>query len=136
METTSARSPNTYDEYGRVVKQVDAKGGVSKLSYDKSKTQIEDADGNDRTYTFDERMRTESRKTSEGSDKRVYNDRNDLVKETDAAGNTVTYEYDEEGNLIRQTDAGGNVSTGAYDDERNLIEDTDGERKRHEIRLR
>ena len=118
---------NTYDEYGRVVKQVDAKGGVSKLSYDKSKTRIEDADGNDRTYTFDERMRTESRKTSEGSDKRVYNDRNDLVKETDAAGNTVKYEYDEAGNLIKETDAGGNVSTGAYDDERNLIEDTDGE---------
>ena len=118
---------NTYDEYGRVVKQVDAKGGVSKLSYDKSKTRIEDADGNDRTYTFDERMRTESRKTSEGSDKRAYNDRNDLVKETDAAGNTVTYEYDEAGNLIKETDAGGNVSTGAYDEDRNLIEDTDGE---------
>ena len=40
---------NTYDKYGRVVKQVDAAGGVSTITYDRNSTEIEDAEGNDRT---------------------------------------------------------------------------------------
>ena len=48
-----------------------------------------------------------------------------LKSETDALGQTTTYEYDQRGNLLRQTDPAGGITKWAYDAQNRLVSVTD-----------
>ena len=116
---------NEYDEYGRVIKQTDANGGVSTMTYGASGTEVCDAEGNERKYTFDERLRTTSRKTEGGKDRREYDEDNNLVYEKDGEGNETRYVYDADGNVTKIIRFDGKIKTASYDAGGNPASETD-----------
>ncbi len=49
---------NTYDGSCRVIKQVDANGNESTISYESNRTVVTDNEGNEQVYNLDENKRT------------------------------------------------------------------------------
>lgn len=88
---------NEYDEDGRLVAHIDAEGN-----------RIE--------YTHDIDGRTELIKDRRGFTNRfIYNDRGDVVSETNALGETTLHSYDQYGNELSRTDALGNTTSWTID---------------------
>lgn len=55
----------------------------------------------------------------------AYDDKGNLLSQTDPLGNTTNYEYDINGNKIKETDPLGNVTTYTYDNRDNMLTKTD-----------
>lgn len=118
---------NTYDEEGRVVKQLDANGYQVTLEYNGSSTTTIDGNGNQVTYHYDDSYRTTSISYGDGTqEKSTYAD-NRLVSETDSLGHTTKYGYDEQGNVTSVTRFDGKSRISTYDDKNNLLSETDFE---------
>jgi RHS repeat-associated protein len=94
---------NTYDSSGRVVKQVNALGGVGTFSYGQGITAYTDPDGGEWTDTYAGNV---------------------LVARTDPAGDQTTYAYDSNLNPTVMTDPEGNTTTMVYDGRGNLLSET------------
>ena len=87
---------NTYDVYGRVIRQNTADRGESAVAYDgeNRKTVFTDEMGNSTTYLYDADGR---------------------ITDVELAGAGIHNSYDEDGRLIEQTDALGNSTKMSYD---------------------
>ena len=123
----NATSTQTYDAFGRVVQNTDARGNSSSIKYDRQGRQVRltdalgsvqsttydafdrvrtqtDALGNVTTTSYDSATRTTTMTTPEGVTVRTSTNRHGQVASVvDGRGNTVTYTYDANGNLT-QTD--------------------------------
>ena len=95
---------NEYDENGRLVASIDAKGNRMEYSHDVEGRQeiVKDRLGNTIVLIYDESGK--------------------VLSETNSLGYKVSYTYDEEGNIRTFTDEEGNVSYFTYDANNNLAE--------------
>ncbi|MCQ4637796.1 DUF6531 domain-containing protein [Anaerovorax odorimutans] len=116
---------NTYDEYGRVLKQKDANGGVSDITYEDDETQITDAEGNESIYGFDEDYKTTDMEIAGTEAKQEYDEDYNLISQTDEEGNTIRYEYDQQGKVTKETRSDGASRQSRYDAEGNVIWEQD-----------
>ena len=139
---------NEYDEKGRVIKQYDSDGNLTKIEYDDEKwenTFTYCATGVVEKYRYNERTLVTEKVFKDGtSEKYTYDKSYNQDSETDRNGNTIkkTFdskgnllaikypdgykvgnEYDEKGNLVKRTTSGGRETLYFYDDRGNLIEE-------------
>ncbi|MCK5708865.1 MAG: RHS repeat protein, partial [Candidatus Aureabacteria bacterium] len=139
------RTDNTYDNGYRLLRTVDAKGGVLKNIYDNAGniTAVTDQNGNTTTKIYDSANKVIKvidplGKTTEniydsnsniiktidanGNETQfVFDKRNKLKSVIDAKGNITNYEYDAVGNRIKIIDAKGNITKYEYDNRNRLI---------------
>jgi RHS repeat-associated protein len=124
---------NVYDsDNHRIVEQYDAKGNVTKLSYDFNSrpgyliTTITNRVGQVVQNVFDENYLLLEVIGSEGiTDRFTYNDQGQELTHENALGEISTNTYDERGNLIAKQDALGNQTSYKYDDKDLLIAQED-----------
>lgn len=100
-------SRNEFDDEGRLIAHIDAEGNRIEITNDiMGRTQaIRDRLGNTTVY--------------------VYNERGDVLQETNGLGQTIARTYDQYGNLLSETDAEDNVRTWTYDLRGNMLTETD-----------
>ncbi|WP_280684516.1 MULTISPECIES: RHS repeat-associated core domain-containing protein [unclassified Breznakia] len=92
---------NTYDSDGRVIKQSDANGNITTLSYNANSSVVINADGTRQEFIFDNSYRiTEMKNDDTSTYKYVYDNYGNISKEIDREGNETTYIYDKE-NLLK-----------------------------------
>lgn len=98
---TAAR--NEYDESGRLVAHVDAKGNRIEYTHDIGVRQeiVKDRRGNVTAYNYDAR--------------------GNILSLTDPLGHTTNYTYDTRGNQLTHTDPLGNITAFTYDVRNNLL---------------
>ncbi|MGG0825256.1 pre-toxin TG domain-containing protein, partial [Paenibacillus turicensis] len=150
MSTNGKRNlTNIFDEYHRVIKQIDAKESVTTFQYDAYSQpgyflttvtnragEVEHHVYNDRhqlleirgeegvlhRYTYNEQgqMLTESNALGE-TNHRTYDEKGQLICYQDAFGQETSFIYDEVGLLIKEKNALGAVTTYTYDDQERLI---------------
>ncbi|MBP1903416.1 RHS repeat-associated protein [Paenibacillus turicensis] len=124
---------NVYDpDNHRVVEQYDAKGNVTKLSYDFDSrpgyliTTITNRVGDVLQNVYDENYLLLEVIGSEGIlDRYTYNEQGQELTHENALGEINTNTYDERGNLIATQDALGNQTSYRYDDKDLLIAQED-----------
>ena len=117
---------NTYDNEGRVTKQVDANGAVSKLAYADGKTTTTDANGNVTVYHYDNQYRTTKIEYPNGSTElKTYDNSNNLASVTDKNGNKTEYTYDNNGNILTEKRFDGAVKKYAYNSDNQVTKVTD-----------
>ncbi|MBO4386332.1 MAG: RHS repeat protein [Treponema sp.] len=63
--------------------------------------------------SYDSSVKVHKKKFKDGTSKK-YDDKGNIVSETDLDGKTTKYEYDEKGNLIKETDCDGKVKMYEY----------------------
>jgi len=108
---------NEYDGQGRVVYQVDAKGGEYTLAYQGDHTVTTDAEGNASTIYFDDQYRaTRIVDANGGETNYLFNDQGTISGVTDALGQLTYYEYDDRGNLTKTVMPNGATVTRTYDE--------------------
>ncbi|MES9863930.1 MAG: putative Ig domain-containing protein [Candidatus Thiodiazotropha sp. LLP2] len=98
---------NLYNSEGRLIGQIDAEGNQIDYVHDlvgRSQT-VTDRRGNSRIL--------------------VFNDRGDIVAETNALGETHQRSYDSYGNELSHTDPLGNTTVSTYDNHGNQLTETD-----------
>ena len=126
---------NTYDEEGRVVRQIDGNNNESTLIYEKNKTTLINADGREDVYTFNEQYDTlsimqdgkiitaytydelrniTSIKNEEGVETNYLYEEDNLVKATYSDGTYEEYEYDSNHHLTYQRDRDGKITNYTY----------------------
>ena len=88
---------NTYDNEGRVTKQVSGEGDERTVAYDDNRTVYTDALGNETTY--------------------VYNDVGQVTETIDALGRSATTDFDDDFNPVSQADARGETWKTDFDDD-------------------
>ena len=93
---------NTYDNRGRVLTQKDAMNNTSYFEY---------IDESNENYEAGTRITTNR---SDKKSYRFYNTKGLLTKYKDENGNETAYEYDENCNVIKETDANGNSVIKTY----------------------
>ena len=138
---------NTYDATGRLISETTSSGGSVNYGYNalNLRTQLTNARGQARTYTYDAIGRVTGYTSVEGSasytyDKngnvltatdqngtvtREYDALNRVTKYIDTLGNVIRYEYDTVGNLTKIIYPDNTVVTYAYDANNNLVSVTD-----------
>jgi RHS repeat-associated protein len=125
---------NTYDSSHRVIKQVNAAGGVTTFTYNSGNTVVTDPLGHSTTYAFDFFYRQISVTDSLGIvTDYTYDSNAELTTVTDGDGNTTQYSYDAQGNLLSIIDAvgvsqanpNGNTTSYTYDSQNHLLSSTD-----------
>ncbi|MFV0393177.1 MAG: DUF6531 domain-containing protein, partial [Coprobacillaceae bacterium] len=120
---------NTYDDQGRVIKQVDAKGDVAIFKYYNERIEITDFNGEKQVIYIDDQKRTTKVENVDGSvKKQAYDDNNNLVSDEPTNASPITYTYDNYGNILSETRVDGKTKTYVYN-EQNLptsITDFDG----------
>lgn len=95
---------NKYDEYGRVIKQLDGERNAVLVNYDDGETTAIDALGNTTVYYYDEKFRTKQIGYPDGTYKKFgYTEKGDLAWEENALKHRTSYEYDALGNITTQT---------------------------------
>ncbi len=107
-----------YDEQGRRVRVIDDAGNVTRYVYNKQGRvgMVLPPSGPVRRLTYDEHGQVTQVKSGEQVVTRYgYDALGRRIKETDAAGLTITYQYDKAGNLIQQQDNLGAQSQVEYD---------------------
>jgi|GEM_PF-1697233 len=119
---------NEYDSQGRVIRQTDAAGGVSTLTYSDGQTLRVNAEGAEKTYEYDDQLRT--KKIDDGGNDivKTFNSENQLTAQTEKTGKATTYAYDSKGNVSKETRSDGAYREITYN-ARNLptrIRDYDG----------
>ncbi len=101
-----------YDEFGKVLREVAADGGVSTWEYDPvyhEPTRIENPRGAVTLMNYDARGNLTQRIDAAGTsiartNAWVFNRLNQKIRHTDGRGNSTDYEYDGHGNLVREFD--------------------------------
>ena len=117
---------NTYDNEGRVTKQVDANGAVSTLAYANGKTTTTDANGNVTVYHYDNQYRTTKIEYPNGSTEiKTYDNSNNLASVTDKNGNKTEYTYDNSGNILTEKRFDGAVKKYEYNSDNQVTKVTD-----------
>lgn len=117
---------NTYDNEGRVTKQVDANGAVSTLAYANGKTTTTDANGNVTVYNYDNQYRTTKIEYPNGSTEvKTYDSSNNLASVTDKNGNKTEYTYDGNGNILTEKRFDGAVKKYEYNSNNQITKVTD-----------
>ncbi|HET8574614.1 MAG TPA: glycosyl hydrolase family 18 protein [Candidatus Paceibacterota bacterium] len=117
---------NTYDDEGRVTKQVNGLGDTITLSYSPGETTFTDANGGVTHYfsDADERL-TEVKDAPGGETSITYDAAGNPEMVTDPLGHATTRTYDTRGNLTGIKDALGGTQTFTYDSANNLLTSTD-----------
>lgn len=117
---------NTYDNEGRVTKQVDANGGASTIAYENGKTTATDANGNVTVYHYDSQYRTTKIEYPNGSTEvNTYDDNNNLASTTDRNGNKTEYTYDGRGNILTEKRFDGAIKKYEYNSDNQVVKVTD-----------
>lgn len=117
---------NTYDNEGRVTKQVDANGAVSTLDYVDGKTTTTDANGNVTVYHYDSQYRTTKIEYPNGSTElKTYDNSNNLASVTDKNGNKTEYTYNNDGYVLSEKRFDGAVKKYAYNSDNQITKVTD-----------
>lgn len=109
---------NVYDDYGRVVSQNTADRGTSYASYDEENgvTVFTDELGNETTYHYDDSYHVTSIELAAGSILNEYNEKEQLVKQTNGLSNVTQMAYDEWGRMNRVTYPDGTIEQVFYND--------------------
>mgnify|MGYP004453643367 CR=1 FL=1 len=117
---------NTYDNEGRVAKQVDANGAVSTLAYTNGKTTTTDANGNVTVYNYDNQYRTTKIEYPNGSTEvKTYDNSNNLASVTDQNGNKTEYTYNNDGYVLSKKRFDGAVKKYEYNSDNQITKITD-----------
>ena len=117
---------NTYDNEGRVTKQVDANGAVSTLAYSDGKTTTTDANGNVTVYHYDSQYRTTKIEYPNGSTElKTYDGSNNLASVTDKNGNKTEYTYNNDGYVLSEKRFDGAVKKYEYNSDNQITKVTD-----------
>ena len=137
---------NVYDVNDRLIRTVDAAGGVREFAYDRGGNKVgerspravadaslRNADGYSHSYQYDEANRLIREVNAENKESIfVYDPAGQLVREVDRqhedgseATHVTQYVYDVLGRVVRETDALGSVRVSAYDEVGNLTSLTD-----------
>ena len=136
---------NTYDDAGRLIRQIDGarysydlagrqtmvttpEGACQQFAYDAmgNLTATTDAMGNTTSFTVDAWGRTTHITKADGSHETyTYDHAGNLLTATDGEGRTVSYRYNSRGLLASRTDAAGAGDTFRYDRDGNVAESTD-----------
>ncbi|MEN8906678.1 MAG: fibronectin type III domain-containing protein, partial [Clostridiales bacterium] len=108
---------NIYDDQNRTIDQTMGDGTKNLFNYDDENkiTTLTERNGAEIVYKRDSENRIYETVYINGSEKSVFNEKNQTTSFTDKNGNTYFYEYDEKGNISKETDPLGNVSTYVYD---------------------
>ena len=133
---------NRYDSLGRVVSQTMADRGVSTVSYVDGCTSFTDETGNTTDYYYNEAGNITQIALAGNSTLSSYNERGQMVEQTDALGNKTQMGYDETGRMnlvthpdqtteqvfyndrnqpVRIINRDGTENQYAYDDRNNLV---------------
>ncbi|MCY9528238.1 DUF6531 domain-containing protein [Paenibacillus alvei] len=95
-----------YDERGRLLRRIDPLGYATSYRYEvqhaDAPTLVEDAEGQQFRYGYDDAARLTSIGTAYGTVEFAYNAINQRTRITDAAGNTTILFYDPMGNLVKK----------------------------------
>ena len=112
---------NTYDATGRLISETTSSGGSVNYGYNalNLRTQLTNARGQARTYTYDAIGRVTGYTSVEGSASYTYDKNGNVLTATDQNG-TVTREYDALNRVKKYTDTLGNVIRYEYDAVGNL----------------
>lgn len=96
---------NQYDIYGRIISQNTAGRGNSYASYGEESgvTVFTDELGNETVYHYDESLHVTDIKLAASGLWNEYNEKGQLIKQTDALSNSTRMEYDECGRMKRVT---------------------------------
>ena len=116
---------NTYDATGRLISETTSSGGSVNYGYNalNLRTQLTNARGQARTYTYDAIGRVTGYTSVEGSASYTYDKNGNVLTATDQNG-TVTREYDALNRVTKYIDTLGNVIRYEYDTYGNLISRT------------
>lgn len=117
---------NQYDALGRVMAQVDGRGGQTSLLYGGDHTIVTDPMSYRTTYFYDERSRLLGIKDALGNQTAIAYDAADHeTSRTNGLSQTTTFAYDTWGHLTTTTDPLSYTTTWAYDAASNPISFTD-----------
>jgi len=123
---TAARTD--YDGGGRMVSTTDAAGNSIDFTHDVAARRevVRDRLGYPTIYAYDDRGNVLSETNALGKTKSfAYDELDNLLAETDEIGRTTTYVFDSLGQLIRQTDHLSGTSSYVYNDHGKLLTSTD-----------
>ncbi|PKM79679.1 MAG: hypothetical protein CVU89_17025 [Firmicutes bacterium HGW-Firmicutes-14] len=119
---------NTYDDKGRVTRQIDAVGNAANISYDETSqpgkliTTSTNREGKSQVLTHDTNYRLLSLMDELGNlTSYTYDANGNRTSVTDPYGKTTTFSYDERGNLLTVTNPAGQTTTMTYDERNNLL---------------
>ncbi len=121
-------STNEYDADGRLVAVIDATNRRIELTHDIAarSESVRDRLGNTTVYQYDERgnvlFETNALNETIG---RTYDEFDNQLTETDPLGNTTTWTYDNRGNQLTETNAEGETTTYTYDTRGQVLTQTD-----------
>ena len=117
---------NTYDENNRVVSQLDGNGNTASLAYESGKTTVTDNNGNQTQVFFDESGRTIKVIRPDGStERKTWDDANNMTSYTDAYGVTTRYEYNASGLITKETRSDGAYTAYTYNENNKALTYTD-----------
>jgi RHS repeat-associated protein len=113
---------NNYDGYGRTIEQTTADGVKTYYSYDDEAnvSTFTQRNGAVEIHVKDDKGRITQTVYENGVEKKVFDNRNQVLKSTDKNGNTYEYTYDENGNVVSETDAMGTTIFFEYDKNNNM----------------
>jgi RHS repeat-associated protein len=124
-----AATTHVYDKESRLIRIVDALGGITGYGYDENnnRTSVTDPLCNTATYVYDSYGNLTNVMDAGGGVSIFTYDTNheDLLKSTNGRGTTIQYTYDGSHNRTSETDALGNVTRFSYDGRGYLIQMTD-----------
>jgi RHS repeat-associated protein len=131
MSTNGKRNlTNVFDEYHRVIQQIDAKDSVTTFQYDAYSrpgyflTTVTNRAGEVEHHVYNDRHQLLEICGEEGVLHRyTYNERGQKLTESNALGETTRCTYDEKGRLIGYQDALGQETTFIYNEAGLLIEE-------------
>ncbi|MCL5768198.1 Ig-like domain-containing protein [Acinetobacter sp. ANC5681] len=126
-----------YDSKGRLVKQIDADGGISTKTYGIADELLSETNrfGQTTTYQYDVNKKLIQTTYADGtSSKTVYDAEEQVLQETDRLGRVTQYQYDLAGRKTKTTFANGAVLTTQYDAVGNILSETNalGQSTRYE----
>lgn len=110
---------NTYDNKGRVIKQISDRGTVTKFTYDDSQadTMSTTVDDGRSVKTVIHDLNGHMLSTTDNKGRQItsaYNSLGNETSSTDANGHKTLYTYDQYGNLLSQTTPAGKKTTFTY----------------------
>lgn len=105
---------NTYDDAGRVVKQVNGDGSTSTLAYNGNDTVYTDTTGAKTTFTRDDQGRVTKVVTPLNNTISTGYSNWDTSSKTDGNGKTTSYSYDSQGRPVQVSNPDGTSTKVAY----------------------
>jgi RHS repeat-associated protein len=105
---------NEYDNEGRVVKQTDAAGGVSELTYSLNQTTLKNAENSTVVYEYDAQYRTTKIDDAGNDVTKTWDVNNRQTSVTDKTGSQTWYAYDSKGNVTKETRSDGSYREVVY----------------------